>query len=140
MELARWDIFRPSQKKLEKPADIAVKIVNSIKQYIFNPAVDLITLLSRTDIDNKIVEIVRQYLPTVLSTMLKAENIISDIAKGDLTSLLRIFADYIKGISAEARGKWWAELAALLLPLIAGQPVAKPVAMSLTQGVYLKAA
>ena len=133
-------IFKDLAKLLEKPAAIAVQVVNTIKQYVYNPAVDLITLMTRADIDDKVIAIVRGYLPSILGGMLRAEGIIKDMANGSLESLLRLFSDYMNKITAEGRGKWWTELAALLLQVISGKPVDKPAAVAMTQALYLKAA
>lgn len=125
-------------KELEDPAKIAIQVVNVIKDYVFNPVVDILTALSRTGLDNKIVELIRQYLPGVLAKMMIGEGIIKSVSSGDLSSLLRIFSEYIQNVTAENRGKWWADLTAIILPLIAGKEVPKPLAMSVSQAIYLK--
>lgn len=128
--------FQSLAQKLEKPSEVAIKVVNAIKAYVYDPTVDLIVRLTQTDIDNRIVDLVRQYLPKILSSMLIGEGIIKDVAKGDLRSLLNIFADYMRKLADGNRGKWWADLAAFLLPIIAGTQVDKPVAFVITQGVF----
>lgn len=125
-------------KELEDPAKIVIQVVNAIKDYVFNPAVDILTSLTRTGLDNKVVDIVRQYLPGILAKMMVGEGIIKSVASNDLSSLLRIFSEYLQKVTIENRGKWWADIAALLLPFIAGKPVPKPIAFAVSQGVYLK--
>lgn len=129
-------------KALENPAKIAVEVVNVIKQWVFNPLVDVVTALTNSSVDNDIVSLLKQYLPDALTILLKGENIIKDVKSGDLSSLINIFASYIKGISESSRGKWWADLAAIILQIISSvklnKNVPQPVAFAMTQGVYLK--
>lgn len=138
-----WDwikgLFKDLAKKLEQPAEVAVKIVNVIKEYINNPAIDFLTRLTSTVNDDKIVALVRDYFPIVLKNLLIGEGIIKDVAQGNLNSLLRVLADFLNKLTAENRGKWWADLAALILPIITQTAIDKPTAYVLTQGVYLKA-
>ena len=125
-------------KALEKPAEICIKIVNAVKEYIFNPGLDLLAALTNTSIDNKIIELVRKVLPGIIEKMMIGEGIIKSAINGDLTQVLEIFSKFLAGLAAENRGKWWADLTALLLPIISGRNVDKALSMSVTQGVYLK--
>lgn len=142
LKLAVWNwikgLLGMIAEELEDPAKVVIQIVNTIKDYVFNPVVDILTSLTRTGLDNKVVDTVRQHLPGVLAKMMIGEGIIKSVASGDLSSLLRIFGEYLEKLSAENRGKWWADLAAVLLPLIAGKDVPKPIAFAVSQGVYLK--
>lgn len=123
-------------KKLEKPAEMVLKVVNVLKDYVYNGAVDFITQLTTTKIDDIIIEKVKEYLPGVIKGILLAQGIITDIASGNLNSLLKLFANFITNLPEGYRGVWWTEIAARLLQLVSGQPVPLPVTRAVTQAKF----
>ena len=139
----RWitGIIGDLARKLEKPASEAVKIVNVIRDYIDNPYVDVLTMLRRAGIDEKVITKLMDVFPSILATMLKTEGLIKSVAgwNGDVTALLRVLSEHLDKLSKEGKGKWWTELAALILQAITNEKIDKPVAIIATQGIYLKA-
>lgn len=135
-------IIGKGAKALEKPAKIAVEVVNAIKEWVYNPIVDVLTSLSKTDIDNKILETIKYYLPSTLRYLLEGEKIVAEIAKGDFTTVLEVFKKFVLSLTDGNRGKWWADLAASIMQLISGSHYKKNIdfdyAKEYTQEVYRK--
>lgn len=119
-KLADWflSFFRKAGEFLQEPAAIAVRVVNILKDYIANPVVDFITMLTRTDIDDRVVEQIRLYFPGVIKAILLGERIVEGLVKADMASLIRTLSEYLGRLSKEAKGRWWAELAAQLLTIL----------------------
>lgn len=130
------NLFSNIAKKLEKPAEAVLKVVNVLKDYVYSGAVDFITQLTKTNIDDMIVQKVREYLPGILGGILTAQGIIVDVFRVNLNSLLKLFADFMLKLADGYRGAWWTEIAARLLQLIAGKSVPLPVTRAVTQGKF----
>lgn len=127
---------------LGKIAKVAVDVVNVIKEWVNNPLLDIITTLTQSKVDDNILAVIRENLPRILKGVLLGEKVVSEIKDGSFKSLFEIFKGWMNDITPESRGKWWAELAAIIVNIISsyqlGKPLAKSYAVEITQKVYRK--
>lgn len=104
--------FEALNKELLPIADVAVDVTNALKTLMDSGAVDVITSITPTKVDDRIAAAIRNALPKVLSTM----SIIQDVASSDITpdQAAVILLDRVKQLVPDSQAFQWLEFSSKL--------------------------
>lgn len=110
----------------------AVLAVESLKLMINNPALDIITALTKTTQDDKWLKTIRQLLPEVLSKL----NLVKDISEKTPDQAIREALQLLASMDKSTRANLWNAIAALLGELLSDGQLETKYAIAGTPRVY----
>ena len=128
-----WKQLNNSYEWLRPRAVAATKVVNDIKDGIFNVA-DVIVAITPTKADDEFVAKAKKASEKVIQRMAAVEGLIAGSEK--LEDAIEAFAKYLAGKSSEAKAKFWIELAGKIVETLADGRVTLAEAVALAQIVY----
>ena len=128
-----WKQLNNSYEWLRPRAIAATKIVNDIKNSIFNVA-DVIVAITPTKADDEFIRKAKVAAEKVIQRMAAVEGLITGNEK--LEDAIEAFAKYLAGKSSEAKAKFWIELAGKIVETLADGRVTLAEAVALAQIVY----
>lgn len=125
--------FEALNKQLIPIADTAVRVTNAFKSIMDSGAVDIMTAITPTTADDKILQAVRNALPKVLLTM----TIIQDIAKDNKPpeEVAQIILDRVKQLVPDSQAFQWLEFSSKLTKQLAED--LKDDELSITEAINL---
>ena len=120
----------------ESKAEAAVLVVNEIKRVVEDPTVELWTSLSKSKIDDQIIEVAKVKISQIAHGMGVARGILkeSDSPKMAIYNVI----DHLRKLPKPGRRSWWIEFAAELLGAFMDGKLSFPELVSLTQMVLKK--
>lgn len=98
----------------------ALHFVEGLKAVVDNPAMDFLTAAIPGNLDDKIVQALRDNLPKVID-ILDLEIACKDVT--DPAAKIQCYIDYLRGLSPEVRNALYHKTASLLTKLLAGEHV-----------------
>lgn len=117
-------------------SEVAVQIVQKLKEVIDSPIVDLINAIIPGDFDSVITTKIRQVLPEVVIKFAIAHNIIQ--SSENPTTALEKIKEYIATLPGEGRGSFYARFAADFAVALSDGQITLPEAYALTQSIYVE--
>ena len=128
-----WKQLNNSYEWLRPRAIAATKIVNDIKNSIFNVA-DVVVAITPTKSDDEFIRKAKVAAEKAIQRMAAVEGLITGHEK--LEDAIEVFAKYLAGKSSEAKAKFWIELAGKIVEVLADGRVTLAEAVALAQIVY----
>ena len=128
-----WKQLNNSYEWLRPRAVAATKVVNDIKNGIFNVA-DVVVAITPTTADDEFVRKAKAAAEKVIQRMAAVEGLVTGSEK--LEDAIEAFAKYLAGKSSEAKAKFWIELAGKIVEVLADGRVTLAEAVALAQIVY----
>jgi hypothetical protein len=128
-----WKQLNNSYEWLRPRAVAATKVVNDIKNGIFNVA-DVVVAITPTTADDEFVRKAKVAAEKAIQRMAAVEGLITGHEK--LEDAIEAFAKYLAGKSSEAKAKFWIELAGKIVEVLADGRVTLAEAVALAQIVY----
>lgn len=122
-------IFRRSHEIIESAVEPAMKVIDLLRIVINNPAVDFLTALTKTDLDDRIVEGVRRWLPEVA----EAWGLVVDARNKTIGEILIVLMNYLNGLPEVTKNRLYREFAAQLAELMADGKLSYADAIVLVQ-------
>jgi len=121
------------KKHLEK-GRVAVAVVNALKEAIDNPVADVLVHLTKTDLDDKLLEKARIVLPVVLTKLAIAHGIIAQ-AKSN-SDVYGAVLDHIRKLLPEGRALFLAGIAGDLNVYLSDGKMSWSEGVELAQKIY----
>ena len=128
-----WKQLNNSYEWLRPRAVAATKVVNDIKNGIFNVA-DVVVAITPTTADDEFVRKAKAAAEKVIQRMAAVEGLVTGSEK--LEDAIEVFAKYLAGKSSEAKAKFWIELAGKIVEVLADGRVTLAEAVALAQIIY----
>jgi len=108
-----WDKLKAAFTRADhKLLDIAITVTNAVKDVLKSPVVDIITAIIPTNIDNKIVEILRAKLPILLADELLLRTLRSDATEAEVKEISVQIAQSFGNLSDEKKQQFYTSMAA----------------------------
>lgn len=126
--------FAGIQQHMSKALE-AVKIVNGIKALINNPSLDVITAMTKSNVDDKVLMKARSIVNLVAEKLLKAEGILTseDPHREGIVELVSILRDIP---TEEGRKKYFIELAAMIAEALIDKKLSFAELVLITQTAF----
>lgn len=124
-------LFEKGFDELRHLSGPSVKIVDAIKAVVENPALDFITELTGTGVDDKILHKARLIVPA-LSEKLNVIHGVLDINDKDSDAVEK-FLEYLRSLNPDARTSFWVILAGELNVMLADGKITLAEGIAFTQ-------
>jgi hypothetical protein len=121
-------------KEHSPKAEVAIAVVNAFKAAVDSPVADILVNVSKTDLDNELLEKARKILPGLLAKMALAKGII-DQATSNADVYAAVFA-YLQKMFPEGRKGFWVEFGGELTVALADGKLTFPEGTYLSQLLY----
>lgn len=128
-----WTVItKKSIDSLKENAYIAIKVVNTLKNIVEGPYMDVIVALTTTNIDNVILEKLRKILPDVAAKLAITQEVLNAPTHEIINKLL----DFLKSQNKDVRATFYIALAGKINEALSDGELSFSEAVSLAQIVY----
>lgn len=128
-----WTVItKKSIDSLKENAYIAIKVVNTLKNIVEGPYMDVIVALTTTNIDNVILEKLRKILPDVAAKLAITQEVLNAPNHEIINKLL----DFLKSQNKDVRATFYIALAGKINEALSDGELSFSEAVSLAQIVY----
>lgn len=105
--ISRWftTVRRDVDKFLREVATPSVQIANLVKQFVDNPALDLVVLVTETKIDNAILVAFRKAIDSIASKLSLISTVEGCTKLEDPVEMIKCLSGIVEGIKPEWRGE-----------------------------------
>lgn len=118
----------------KKHAELAVKVTNALKEAVEHPAADFLVNLTKTDLDNKALAILRKVLTVVVKKVAVVHGVVS--GSEDENEAIRKLVEHIRSLPKDERPSYYVQFAAEVLLAYTNGRISVAQAYYLPQLVY----
>jgi len=126
------EAFLSIKKFMKEYAGPAIDIMNEVKQFVDNPALDVLVLLTPNPIDNKALLIARECLLRAIEAL----KLQQQCAQGTDAERLQCYINWLRDLPLEQRKAMYLRTASIIARLASGEKIPAHKVDSLVQLAY----
>jgi hypothetical protein len=125
---------------LVKNGEVAIKVTNTVKEIINNPAIDWVVALTPTDVDDKVLAEAKKIVPALAVKVGLAMNIvtIAESEEDEIIAFSTVLAFVSDQLSEEGKAIFYRELSGLVAESLSDGTMSGGEAVAIVQLIFKK--